>query len=246
MKKRIVGMAGAGVLVGSLLAVGPAAAQSLEISGNVALASDYAFRGISQTLEKPAVQGGLDILAPRGFYAGLWGSSVNFGEDLSAGARAQMELDAYAGVAGNVASLDLDLGVLYYGYPGAASSRSYDFVEVYGGVSRQFGALSLGLNGAFAPEFFGGSGSGLFGAVNGAVELPAAVTLDGTVGHQTIEANDVFGTPDYTFWSVGLSTDVLGVSVTGSVLGTNLSESDCFGGSDLCGTRAIVSVSRAL
>jgi uncharacterized protein (TIGR02001 family) len=84
-------------------------------SGNVAMASDYSFRGISQTDRKPAIQGGLDLAHPSGIYLGTWGSSVNFGEDLSAGQRAQMELDVYGGLRRSVAGLvDLDLNATYY------------------------------------------------------------------------------------------------------------------------------------
>ena len=70
-----------------LLATAPLHAQEEEksglgdwLSGNVSLTSDYTFRGISQTLQQPALQGGMDLRHPSGFYLGTWGSSVNFGE----------------------------------------------------------------------------------------------------------------------------------------------------------------------
>lgn len=42
------------------------------ISGNVALTSDYVFRGQSQTDHQPAIQGGLDWAGPYGIYVGAW------------------------------------------------------------------------------------------------------------------------------------------------------------------------------
>src|SRR5690554_6265151 len=79
-------------------------------SANVAVTTDYTFRGISQTLEEPAVQGGMDLEHPSGLYLGTWGSSVNFGEDLTAGPRAQLELDVYGGFAPSIAGVaDLDV-----------------------------------------------------------------------------------------------------------------------------------------
>ena len=52
--------------------------EGFQISGNVALTSDYRFRGISQSDEDFAVQGGFDAEFGPGFYVGIWGSSVDF------------------------------------------------------------------------------------------------------------------------------------------------------------------------
>jgi uncharacterized protein (TIGR02001 family) len=224
-----------------------AAAQELEVSGNVSIASDYTFRGISQTLEEPAIQGGFDVSGPAGVYVGAWGSSVNFGEDLALGPRAQMELDLYAGIAPTLAGFDLDLGAIYYMYPGAASDLSYDFLEVGLGVSREFGPLGSGVTLAYSPDFFAGSGSSLFAGLEASAGIPGTrVSLGLGVGRQTIEDNDAFGTPDYTTWSVGATTDLLGATFGATVVGTDLGANDCFGGSDLCRSRVIVSVSRGL
>jgi uncharacterized protein (TIGR02001 family) len=248
MTKRVLsGVAGACALAVSSAAFAPANAQELEVTGNVAITSDYAFRGLSQTLEQPAVQGGLDVAAPFGLYAGVWGSSINFGEDLDGADRAQMELDIYGGIAPSAGGFDFDLGLLYYAYPGALSGLDYNFLEAYAGVAREVGPVSLGLNGAYSPDFFAASGTGVFGSVDASVALPfAPVSVDGSVGMQAIEDNDAFGTPDYTVWSVGLSTEVYGTGIGGAVTGTDLSVSECFGGSDLCKTRVILNVSRAL
>ena len=55
-----------------------------EFSANVALSTDYRFRGISQTTEDPALSGGFDYsYTPFGFYAGVWASNLDFGEDTS-------------------------------------------------------------------------------------------------------------------------------------------------------------------
>jgi uncharacterized protein (TIGR02001 family) len=247
MKRFVSGAAGVAAAI-LLSALGSEAyGQEVEVSGNVAIASDYAFRGISQTLEKPAVQGGFDLSVPVGLYAGVWGSSVNFGEDLAGGARAQMELDVYGGFAPSVGGFDLDVGLLYYAYPGAFSGYNYDFFEAYGGLARTFGPLTAGLVGAWSPDFFAASGRGLLGAVEISAAAPGwPVGLDASVGRQIIEDNEAFGTPDYTVWSIGLSTELFGSTVGGMVTGTDLNRSDCFGGDDLCRARVIVSVSRGL
>ena len=61
---------------GLLAATGAAA----DITGNVGLTTDYVFRGISQTDEKPAIQGGLDYAHSSGAYAGVWASNVDFND----------------------------------------------------------------------------------------------------------------------------------------------------------------------
>jgi uncharacterized protein (TIGR02001 family) len=218
--------------------------QTVELSGNVSIVNDYAFRGISQTLQEPAVQGGIDASGPFGLYAGAWGSSVNFGEDLDGGARAQMELDLYAGIAPSVAGFDADLGVLLYAYPGAASDRSYDFLEFYGGLARSLGPVGLGVSASYSPDYFGGSGTALWTVAEASAGIPSTpVSLDGSLGRQQIEENDVWGTPDYTAWSVGASAEVLGASLRVGATGTDLETNECFaGGSELCEPRLILSV----
>ena len=50
-----------------------------DVSANVSFASDYIWRGMTQS-DGPAIQGGFDFAAESGFYAGLWGSNVNFND----------------------------------------------------------------------------------------------------------------------------------------------------------------------
>ena len=83
---------------------GPAAAQeAMSFDFNLGVANDYVFRGVSQTDEDPQVFGGADVSAGQ-FYAGVWGSNVDFGDSTDA------EFDLYAGFKPTlgVVSLDLD------------------------------------------------------------------------------------------------------------------------------------------
>lgn len=94
-------------------------ASSWTATGNIGFVSDYYFRGISQTFHKPAVQGGFDIAHSSGFYAGMWGSNVtpNTYPD------ANLEVDAYAGYNGTVASVEglgYTAGLYGYFYPGGS------------------------------------------------------------------------------------------------------------------------------
>jgi hypothetical protein len=62
------------------------------ISANLTVASDYVFRGISQTNHLPALQGGFDWRPPSGFFASMWGSNVQL-----PGSTATLQLDGYVG-----------------------------------------------------------------------------------------------------------------------------------------------------
>ena len=68
----IAAIAGAFALPGAVMA--EAAASPHTITGNVGFMSDYSVRGLSQTLEEPAIQGGFDYAHSSGLYLGTWGS----------------------------------------------------------------------------------------------------------------------------------------------------------------------------
>jgi uncharacterized protein (TIGR02001 family) len=65
-----------------------------QLTGNLGLTSDYRFRGVSQTQNAPAVQGGIDYAHSSGLYIGNWNSSVS-SQVYTAGAG--VENDLYAG-----------------------------------------------------------------------------------------------------------------------------------------------------
>lgn len=233
-------MSGAIALTGSLLlAAAGADAQSIEMSGNVSIVSDYSFRGISQTQEEPAVQGGIDLSLPALLYAGMWGSSVNFGEDVEGPDRPAMELDLYGGFAPAVAGFDVDVGAIYYLYPGAATEMGYDFWELYGGLSRGVGPLGLGVSLAYSPDFFGDTGEAVWAGLDASAEVPnTPFTIDGSFGRQTVE--EAF---DYNAWSAGVSTELLGTSLGASITGTDAESDVC---DEICDTRLILSIGRSL
>lgn len=91
-------------------------APSAIVTGNVALVSDYMFRGLTQTWRRPAVQGGADLALANGFAAGVWASSVS-ADSYPGGC---MELDLYASYGGRLADAwSWRAGLYGYVYPGA-------------------------------------------------------------------------------------------------------------------------------
>jgi uncharacterized protein (TIGR02001 family) len=96
------------------------------VSANVSFTSDYIWRGMTQS-DAPAIQGGFDFEAESGFYAGIWGSNVNFNNG------AGSELDLYLGYAFEVGSIGVDVGYISYEYIDSDPDATFD--ETYLGLS---------------------------------------------------------------------------------------------------------------
>ena len=199
-----------------------------QFSGNIALVTDYLYRGISQTSEKAAVQGGMDYAhASSGFYLGTWASNVDFAEDL--------EIDVYGGMSGELAGgLSWDVGGLYYIYPSSDAQPEENFFEVYAGTGYTFpGALepSVGVGIAYSPDFFGEDGDGVY--LNGSLDLtlPHDFGLSFYVGWQDVSGDQTTGPDgfDYTHYSIGISKALGPISLSAS---WNDADNDC--GGEIC------------
>lgn len=228
-----------------LLCSGPAYAvdnggdSEFDISANVGFVSEYSFRGIAQSDEQMALQGGFDVSHKSGLYVGVWGSNVDFND----GDEASVEVDAYGGYAGEIGGVGYDVGLIYYAYPGADSSLDYDFVEAALELSYDFEVFSVTGSVNYSPEYFAGSGDAQYYALGVDVPLPHDFSLSGHVGRQEIDENDEFGTDDYTDWSIGLGYNFEGFDLSVQYIDTDLSEPDeC---ADGCEDRVIMSVSKS-
>jgi len=143
---------------------------ALEISANVAATSNYVWRGMTQTNNSPAVQGGFD-LGYNGFYAGVWGSNVSWIDD----AANSLEADFYAGYAGEVAGIGYDIGYILYAYPNASDANNFE--EAYVGLSKDFGGFGVNAKYSFgidtAPDDL---------EIGASVALPADIGLSASYG----------------------------------------------------------------
>jgi uncharacterized protein (TIGR02001 family) len=123
-------------------AAGPAAAQT---SGNVALVSEYAVRGISLGAGHPAVQLRIDHDAPGGWYAGGFVSPATLGGD-----RRQTELIVYGGRAGRLPSgLSWDAGISRASF---LRDRQYDYLEFHAGLALDRASMRLSVSPAYYGE----------------------------------------------------------------------------------------------
>jgi hypothetical protein len=70
----------------SLLSMNTALAQGAgpwAFSANIGAVSNYIWRGVTQTGDQAAIQGGLDVAHESGFYAGTWASNIDWDEGAS-------------------------------------------------------------------------------------------------------------------------------------------------------------------
>jgi len=117
--------------------------QAAEFESNIALSSEYMWRGMTQSDGQAAISGGFDISGESGTYFGIWGSNVEYGDD------ATMELDYYLGYAGETeGGLSYDIGYLLYDFPGA----DYDAEEIYLGLGYSFFGVTYSAGQDDAPD----------------------------------------------------------------------------------------------
>jgi uncharacterized protein (TIGR02001 family) len=190
------------ILTAALLAAlsAPAFAQDAEeepsgpFSYNIGVFSDYAFRGVSQTNEGPAVQGGIDFTHDSGFHAGVWASNVDYVD----GDGANYEVDYYIGWAHNFSdTISFDATALYYSY---IDQSAYEYLEFIFdlGVGDY-----LGFQLAYSSDVFNSGETGIYYEVNGSVPLPWwELTMNGAFGHYDLD--DTLG-DSYQNFNLGLS-----------------------------------------
>lgn len=201
------------------------------ISANVAVTSDYVFRGVSQTQEDPAIQGGVD-LTQGGLYAGAWASNVDFGDG-----ETDAEIDLYAGVRPELAGFSWDVGVVGYLYASQPDGADYDYAEFKVAASRAVGPATLGAAVYYSPDFFGASeDEATYAEVNGAFSLADKWTVSGAVGRQWVSSDF-----DYTTWNLGAAyqlTDRLALDV-------RYHDTDEHDFGDIYGSRAVATLKAA-
>jgi len=197
-------------------------------SGKVALYSEYEYRGISQTSQKPAGQLNLDYGHASGFYLGTFISNIKWLKDAAEvggfSTSAKIEWDIYAGYKFEVAKdVSLDLGYLRYEYPSSgAFNPKPNTDEIYAGLS--YGPVSVKYSYATSNTFGVADSKGSdFLEANLSLPLTEKLTLTGHVGHQKYKNNNSLS---YTVYKVGAVYDFGGGFNAGGYLkGTDAEES---------------------
>ena len=221
LKKNVLSAA---LVVASL--AGVAVEAQAEISANAALVSDYRFRGISQSNESAAIQGGFDYAFENGIYVGTWGSTVDF--DSISDFNGSLELDFYGGWGTDIGeNSSIDLGYIYYAYPGDDSGVEGDYQEIY----FNYGWRDLSLGAAYSDDYYGSGGKFWYLQANYDWGFAENWALSLHAGYNDFD-EDVFLSSDkghYVDYSVGVTWSVVGVDLGLSWVGTDLDKEDVFG-----------------
>jgi len=242
MKKLILASAMSAAFAGGFAQAEEAAKSDHVISYNVGVTSDYVFRGISQSRNRPAFSGGMDYShTPSGFYAGTWVSTISWVNDSDTGAspsgrgNTPYEQDFYAGIkGGDAGGFNFDVGAIYYYYPrhklkalSASGDMDANTTEVYGKVG--YGPVYFKYSYAVSDAIWVSDKAGSYYLDLGAdVPVMDGLVLNAHVGRFVFKQDTVVLTNtayNYSDWKVGLTKD-FGDGLTGAVAatGTNASE----------------------
>jgi len=137
MSKKTLTLAALTLVSGAVFAQ---AAPATTLTYNAGVVTDYRYRGITQSRNEAAVQGGVDYAHKSGFYVGAWASTIKWITDYSYdGSTRQksgtdisgnVELDVYGGYKFDLTKdMSMDVGFLRYQYQG-------NTLEMAGGTAR--------------------------------------------------------------------------------------------------------------
>ncbi len=218
MRNSILKLASMSVAISAIAMSAPAFAQEaseeaagpVSVTGGIALASDYRFRGVSLSGKDFAVQPYLTVKHESGLYVGAWGSNLseNDGDDV--------EVDVYAGFAGGEA-VTYDIGATYYLYPGVSS---LNYVEFTGKLGSTLGPATVGVQLSYVPSQDNtGNDDNIYFGTNASIALPnSPISIVGSVG---LEDGAFTAGKEKLDWTLGLNAAVSDFTLGVSYVDTN-------------------------
>jgi uncharacterized protein (TIGR02001 family) len=221
--------------VGAVLALFASVAAA-QVSGTVSLLSDYRYRGVSLSDNKPAAQLGLTYDDASGWYAGFFASTIRFAMPASRGAQTTY----FAGYARRTPSgLSVEAGADYSVY---TVGRSYRYPEVYVGVTSDNISARL----YYASRYYFGDSDTLYGEVNATNAVSDRIRLLAHVGVLRSGGADAYASlRDFVFdGRVGVAVEVEQFSVQLAWIGVSSSSAYPMSGADRRHT-VVLSVSRS-
>ena len=180
-------------------------------SANVALASEYRFRGVNLSGGDIALQGGFDVSHASGFYAGTWASTL----DNDTVGYGSLELDLYGGWTGPLTEgLTGDVGFIAYTYPDAPPGN-FDYYEVFANLAFTLGPASTTVGVNYDPkqdglDFGGLTRDNLYLYTDVGVAIPdTPLTINAHLGYTDGSLSFESDSKSWD-WSIGASMALVG------------------------------------
>ena len=189
------------------------------VSANVALTSNYVWRGMTQSNDNAAIQGGFDV-DYKGVYIGVWGSNISF----TGNPDASVELDAYAGYTNNISKLTYDVGYIQYSYPN--DSKALNFGEAYLGLSYDFKVVKVNAKYNLGVQTDEINPENEYSA-GVSIPLPMDISIDATIGnyentglHYIASVRKAFGKFNLSLAYTAMDYETNGVETEDNVVAT--------------------------
>ena len=201
--------------------------------------TNYLFRGISQSDNKPSVNANFELrYSFSDMFTGYIGGSASSIKLTNQAQSPGVELDAIAGVRATIGSFGLDVGAIAYIYPSfttvgnAIFPTNPTYWEGYAKASYAVNDnITVGANAFFSPSFLDTGASGQYIAATLAWKLPMDFAVSAELGRQFLGTADVthggLNLPDYTYWNLGASYTYKIATLDLRYHDTNLSKTKC-------------------
>ncbi|MCV9940666.1 TorF family putative porin [Boseaceae bacterium BT-24-1] len=249
------------------------ASPAVSIGYGVKFTSDYVFRGQTQSYGRPAVQGYVEGRFLDWFYAGIFMSSVSFPSHPWGLSNPALELDYSVGLRHTWDKFTLDLGAMYYTYPGqiavgalggglpATDMNMWEFaVKPSFAISED---VTIGGVLGYSPNFVGTGAPETYLAGNVKINLPKIPSFEamtwyvsGEFGYQWLgrtHLNNAFiadvDLPNFAVWNVGVAFSYKNTTLDLRYWGSQLKNGpgkSCFVATSManaCGDRFVASLS---
>jgi len=191
-----------------------------DLSANASVTSNYIWRGLTQSINEAAVQGGVDYSSESGFYAGTWTSNVSYDSDDAY----SYEHDMYFGWSGENDSFSWDAGYLYYNYD---ENAGFDFGEVYGSLGFGNFGVTLYLLANAEPSEAPGQDFGFaktsYLSADWAIPMASGAEIGLHLGYHEGDFAEAFNgvTTGYLDYNVSIAKDGFAFMISGTDLGSD-------------------------
>jgi uncharacterized protein (TIGR02001 family) len=175
------------------------------VTGTFDITTNYMFRGISQSNNTPAFQGGLTFANPTGFYLNIWGSNVYF--PLPNGNTATVEMDIIGGIRNSIGdNFSYDINIDRYNYFKAGSLNYNELIAnaTYYFLTAQF---------AYSNSIYNTGSNGFYYNLSAAFDIPPKyifnlnnMTISAGIGHSSLPRDE--GLRSYNDYNIALTKTI--------------------------------------